>query len=737
MNKKYLLLFIAFSVGLLSLLYFDFKGEPGANSQASIASIKKMNAFIRTPQSENNNDIKPTTSSQTIDNPVKPTVPDKETVLSSVKQEPAPVTNTVKSSGVVEVESKNTQTQNDPTMSKESLVARKKRMIVLAETDQKKFIASVFPQEIRRKIPASLQAEVEKEIITEGTLEVIHADNFEDESKSYFIYTLRQGEKGTRFYVPTPLNRASGEKIKITGFKIGDIIVAQTTNFTSTSQGSHPVPHTHPDDDTIIEDDTDYSLASVGDQKTLVFLVRFQNSGPVPFSKSQAEQMVFNGQLQKFYKEQSYNKVSLSGTVVDWTTMSNSSSGANGAFSTCQAVDMFNPEIQSAITRNGIALGNYSRALFLLEGPGMAGGCSGIGKSDIRLNGSTYSLSQSWVGLRDYNTKSSNHPFAWTRLDFVMSHELGHALGVMHANGWDCGTNVIGGNCSHVEYGNVYDTMGDSNSLSLHFNAFYKELLGWITPSSIVDITNSGTYTINPLEGVGLSAQPRKLAAKIRMKNSNIYPFYLEYRRGLGFDSQLKATATSPKKEGLFVNKIWNNQGDLQTELLDMKPTPSGWWQDVLSVLPDANSIFNDPERGISIGPITSQNIAGLTFKVNVTAPVCIRRNPTVVNNSSGQGWRTLNTWMFVFIVNNDSVGCGSSEFYLDYQNISLPVGWGVGQGSSPVLLSPESGQVGFSYGIIIPANAILGNTYPTSINLINRNTGLKTPVNTSITIIQ
>ena len=120
-----------------------------------------------------------------------------------------------------------------------------------------------------------------------------------------------------------------------------------------------------------------------------------------------------------------------------------------------------------------------------------------------------------------------------------------------------------------------------------------EKLLGWITPSSIVDITNSGTYTINPLEGVGLSASPQKLAAKIRMKNSNIYPFYLEYRRGLGFDSQLKATATSPKKEGLFVNKIWSNQGDLQTQLLDMKPTSSGWWQDVSLVSPDANFIFN------------------------------------------------------------------------------------------------------------------------------------------------
>ncbi len=718
MNKKYFLLLIAFSVGLLSLSYFDFKGELGANS---LASIRKMDELIRVPQSDNNSDIKPVTSSQTIDNPVKPTVPDKETVQSSVKQEPVPVINIVKTSSVVEAESKNTQTQNDPIMSKKSLVTRKKRMIVLAETDPKKFIASVFPQEIRRKIPASLQTEVEKEIVTEGTLEVIHADDFQDESKSYFIYTLRQGEKGTRFYVPTPLNRTSGEKIKITGYKIGDIIVAQTTNFTSTSQESQP--HTHPGGDhPIIEDETGYSLDSVGDQKTLVFLVRFQNSGPIPFLKAQAEELIFNGQLQKFYKEQSYNKVSFSGTVVDWTTISNSSSGANGAFSTCHAVDIFNSEIQSAITRNGVALGNYSRVLFLLDGPGMAGGCSGVGKSDVTVGNSTYFLSQSWVGLRDYNIKSSNHPFAWTRLDFVMSHELGHALGVMHANGWDCGTNTIGGNCNHVEYGNVYDAMGDSNSLSLHFNAFYKELLGWITPSSIVDITNSGTYTINPLEGVGLSASPQKLAAKIRMKNSNIYPFYLEYRRGLGFDSQLKATATSPKKEGLFVNKIWSNQGDLQTQLLDMKPTSSGWWQDVSLVSPDANFIFNDPGTGISMGPITSQHIGGLTFKINLTAPICSRRVFYV--EAYGNFWRITGTGQVgIFLRNSDSYGCGSSEFYIE--NITLPVGLVSTQGSQSSIISPDMEGVGYIFfNLELLPGATPGAEYIVRFDVVKRSDG-------------
>ena len=69
----------------------------------------------------------------------------------------------------------------------------------------------------------------------------------------------------------------------------------------------------------------------------------------------------------------------------------------------------------------------------------------------------------------------------------------------MHANGWDCGTDTLYGDCQHLEYGNLFDTMGQGG-YSLDFNLFYKEHLGWIPPARILAINASGKYTLSPLE---------------------------------------------------------------------------------------------------------------------------------------------------------------------------------------------------------------------------------------------
>ena len=110
---------------------------------------------------------------------------------------------------------------------------------------------------------------------------------------------------------------------------------------------------------------------------------------------------------------------------------------------------------------------------------------------------------------------------------------MGHSLGVGHANAWVCADNeVLYGNCSHMEYGNYFDVMG-LFGYSLNFNGFFKEKLGWIGSSQKELIRNSGIYTINPLE-----LNEGKQLAKIYIKGSEISPYSIEFRRGVGFDSK-------------------------------------------------------------------------------------------------------------------------------------------------------------------------------------------------------
>ena len=76
----------------------------------------------------------------------------------------------------------------------------------------------------------------------------------------------------------------------------------------------------------------------------------------------------------------------------------------------------------------------------------------------------------------------------------TLAHELGHSFGLSHAmfNG------SIGG---EVEpYGNQYDTMGSSSAWR-HFGAAYKHQMGWLDDEQVELVTQSGDYTLKPLEG--------------------------------------------------------------------------------------------------------------------------------------------------------------------------------------------------------------------------------------------
>ena len=90
----------------------------------------------------------------------------------------------------------------------------------------------------------------------------------------------------------------------------------------------------------------------------------------------------------------------------------------------------------------------------------------------------------------------------------VVAHELGHNLGVHHASALRCIVNGqavafanANGACSSSEYGDPYDIMGSSNTNQQ--NAFHKFQSGWLGSVSgprVQTITQSGDYTVNPLE---------------------------------------------------------------------------------------------------------------------------------------------------------------------------------------------------------------------------------------------
>ena len=81
-------------------------------------------------------------------------------------------------------------------------------------------------------------------------------------------------------------------------------------------------------------------------------------------------------------------------------------------------------------------------------------------------------------------------------------HELGHTLGLNHANGLICGDETLPAKnfagCTSREYGDPFDSMGQAFG---DWSATRKAQLGWMAgPERIARLTAAGTYVIDALE---------------------------------------------------------------------------------------------------------------------------------------------------------------------------------------------------------------------------------------------
>ncbi len=571
---------------------------------------------------------------------------------------------------------------------------RASAMKALAKENPREFLANAFSTSERAKLPKDVQGEVEMKTKVKGAIDVLHLDDFSNAKNSRFEYHLRSGGKRLEVYfaesAPAML---SGSLVEVEGYQLGDTVVSVG--------GSESV--------TILQAE---QPESVGTQNTLIILITSPGLPSTP-PREEVRNSIFTGAFQQYYQEQSYGKTSFTGQVTDWISV------PAADVSWCGMPDLEQADVKNYIIQNGINLSQYGRVMFVNNG--LYGGCNSVGKYDNYFNGGVYRLSKGWTGWA--NSNGYNNRTGMNSFDYVLAHEMGHGLGVMHANSWDCTGPSLDTNCSHIEYGNSYDVMG-TGAFATHFNAFYKDTLGWLDPADKVTITRSGTYRLAPLE-----AQSGVRAGIIRnpaLPDASTQPMYLEYRKPIGFDSAIQSAGT-----GIHINQVIVPYTGAfpMTRFMNLS-YPQDWNNGPRVLLPGAK--FTWSSRGISVGSLTA-GTSTATFGVTVGAPVCNRvgiavdgaESPTtVVVGSDGSSLYQL--------TNNDTPSCASSS--ISFAVSISGVGWTIQNPNLSVTLAPgESTQ---SLILFTPPSSVTPGAYTLTTTITDTTHSRTYTFNKTITVV-
>ena len=420
------------------------------------------------------------------------------------------------------------------------------------------------------------------------------------------------------------------------------------------------------------------ATGTTGEQKTAVILVNFQDNATQPKTPVEVHELVF-GQVSDFFWEASYEKTFLSGDVFGWFTIPVATNNCD--------VKLIVQEANHAAMAVGANLAAYSQFVYMFPDN------SGCG----------------WSGLEEKGAAGERLIYINGNAGFALkpvAHEMGHGLGLMHSNALDCDVSATGNTCTLLGYADPADTMGTRGA---HFNAFQKELLGWLNAAGappITTVTASGRYAIAPLETYDQRAKALKILKGNDPTTGVKTWYYLELRQLLGFDSILAGRGNLASGVLVHTGSV-SATGISNSLLLDTTPNSSELTRiaDFEDGALGVGRTYVDAAAGVTV-TVVSIDANGAVLDVDVGGappPACVRVSPAITLTGPGSAVAAGTTVKYtVKVLNRDSSSCAATTFNLAR---SVPSGWTGSLAMSSMSLSPGASS-STSLDVISPATA-------------------------------